>query len=307
MSVTLCARSMHVDHVTHSVTSLSDARGAQVDLIPFRDSVLKLNTEMVSKDSVEKEKDDEFEHQMDEDDFSDHDSHYSEDLSEDFLQMHYKQTTKSQPDVTERLLKFSEMINADIKKFFGRKKGDEDSCDIYEDKWLPTKSGRELYYADLLRIAQGDGDIIKGGKKSVSPVSPHEELDNRNTFSGRWDKTLGLGPLGDLFEYGLRHFLLDKKTNDKRLKQLKTDCKKHDGIVPMHNRVFPESFWVEPKTEQMDRRTDRTASGILHSSKPPDFSDLLKSWTGGEQATYNSELSSNDSGIPSPGAVIQAL
>jgi hypothetical protein len=35
------------------------------------------------------------------------------------------------------------MVNQDIKKFFGRKK-DEESCDIYEDKWVTTKSGREL-------------------------------------------------------------------------------------------------------------------------------------------------------------------
>jgi hypothetical protein len=57
-------------------------------------------------------------------------------------------------------------------------KTDEESCDIYEDKWVTTKSGRELYYADLWRIAHGESvELDKTIKEITLPTSPNNNND----------------------------------------------------------------------------------------------------------------------------------
>ena len=229
------------------------------------------------------------------DDFSDHDSHYSEDF-EDEVDIEYEVNTK--PDVTKQLLDFASMVSTDIQKFFGRKKGDDDSCDIYEDKWISTKSGRELYYADLMKIVHGED---KGGKESSSsPLldisnSIIEYKDNRNTFSGKLDKKQGIGPLNELFEYGLRHFLADKKLkHSKEIKRLKSDVKRFDNLTPMQSRKFPTSFFREPGIQQGNTDT-RTNSGnsVLQTNNPPDFSDLLESWRL-DRNEFSGEMSSSE-------------
>lgn len=212
-------------------------------------------------------------------DFSDHDSHYSEDFDDD-IDIEFDE--RSKPDMTRQLLDFATMVSTDIQKFFGRKKGDDDSCDIYEDKWVSTKSGRELYYADLMKIVHGED---KGGKESNSPLldisnSVSENKDNRNMFTGKLDKKIGIGPLNELFEYGLRHFLTHKKLKpSKELKRLKSDGKRFEGLTPMQSRKLPSSFFREPGSQQANPDT-RTNSGhsVLQTNNPPDFSDLLESW-----------------------------
>lgn len=240
----------------------------------------------------------------DDDDFSDHDSHYSEDLQDDLDRVEVVQKI---PNITQQLLDFTEMVNADIKKFFGRNKNEEDSCDIYEDKWMPTKSGRELYYADLLRVAQGDVDVSKT-KEVVSPISPKTDPDNRHRFSGKLDAKIGLGPLNELFDLGLRPSIIEKDNKFKRLKRVRLDDQKQTDVVPMHDRTFPDSFWKEPGSERPtdNHKTETTTPGILNSSKPPDFSDLLQSWTGGH-SNFPEEMSSEGSMDSSAPADIQHL
>lgn len=214
------------------------------------------------------------------DDFSDHDSHYSEDLEDIDMELEPK------PDMTKQLLDFATMVSTDIQKFFGRKKGDDDSCDIYEDKWKSTKSGRELYYADLMKIVHGEEKGGKGGSKSPPLLdisnSVGDKRDNRNTFTGKADKKLGIGPLNELFEYGLRHFLTDKKLkHSKELKRLKTDARKFENVTPMQSRKLPTSFWKEPGSQSGNQSENGKQAGgqtVLQSSNPPDFSDLLESW-----------------------------
>ena len=93
------------------------------------------------------------------------------------------------------------MVNQDIKKFFRRKK-DEESCDIYEDKWVTTKSGRELYYADLLRIAHGESvELNKTIKEITLPTSPNNNNDTKYKYTGKMDMKVGLGPLNELIAY----------------------------------------------------------------------------------------------------------
>lgn len=240
----------------------------------------------------------------DDDDFSDHDSHYSEDM-EDINDLDLVQNKT--PDMTQKLLSFADMINADIKKFFGKKK-DEESCDIYEDKWVTTKSGRELYYADLLRIAHGENFDSKSAKELFSlPDSPNEIIENRNNFSGKMDTKLGLGPLNELFEYGLRHFIIDSKIKAKKLKRLKTEIKKVEDVTPMHQRKLPESFWREPgKVVHSDPRINGGNTVVMHTSHPPDFSDLLQSWTGATVDDFSGELSSSEMSV-SPDSVMESL
>nr|KAG5702449.1 hypothetical protein BaRGS_027536 [Batillaria attramentaria] len=251
--------------------------------------------------------DDDFEEDIDEDDISD----FEEELQQELLACRSRQ--QQQPDMTKQLLAFADMVNTDIQKFFGRKKGDEDSCDVYEDKWVVTKSGRELYYADLLRIAQGDfGDSKSSSSKNTDKASSSSSVrdrqvveDNRNTFSGKADLSLGLGPLKDLFEVGLRQFLQDNKQRStanqqnpsKRLKPgSETD---HLDSVPMHQRRFPDSFWREPgmsgsggdlRTGTGGQDTSAAQSGggaLLGAAKLPDFSDLMESWHGDQHPHHH--------------------
>ena len=221
----------------------------------------------------------------DEEEFSDHDSHYSEDFieeMEDEVEEDDDNTNKP-PDMTKQLLNFAETANADIKKFFGRRKDEEDCCDIYENKWNVTKSGRELYYADLMKIVHGED---KAGSRKSSSTSPplldisnsnpkRDAVDNRNSYSGKQDSKIGLGPLEELFDYGLRHFLSDKRTKWKEPKRPRMDNKKLESIPSMQSRKLPSSFWQQPGQGSDFRRNGGT---VIHSNNPPDFSDLLDSW-----------------------------
>ncbi|KAK3092003.1 hypothetical protein FSP39_024386 [Pinctada imbricata] len=238
------------------------------------------------------------------DDFSDHDSHYSEDFIDDPGDYH---GNNKEPNITQRLLNFAEMVNADIQRFFGKKK-DEDSCDIYEDKWKTTKSGRELYYADLLRIAQGENVDSTHTKELLAQNNFTADLvDNKHKFSGRLDTKMGLGPLAELFEYGLRDFLQEKKAKSKKSKKMKFEGRKHNDVTPMNQRKFPDSFWREPgATKSGDQRVNGTGN-LLQSSRPLDFSDLLHSWTRGEEDEFSGDMSSSDMSVASSESPMQQM
>ena len=243
---------------------------------------------------------------MEEDDeFSDHDSHYSEDFMDDIDDENEgdSENTNKPPDMTTRLLNFAESANADIQKFFGRRKDEEDYCDIYENKWNVTKSGRELYYADLMKIVRGEE---KGGSSrkssSTSSTSPplldisnsnpkRDALDNRNSFSGKQDSKLGLGPLEELFDYGLRNLMPDKRLKVKELRRPRTDNKQLESIRSMQSRKLPNSFWHEPGSQCSDFR--RNGGTVIHSNNPPDFSDLLDSWRL-DRHDFTGDVSSSD-------------
>lgn len=240
---------------------------------------------------------------MDEDEFSDHDSHYSEDFVDDIDDDdEEEETVPKPPDMTKQLLDFADMANADIKKFFGRRKDEEDYCDIYENKWNVTKSGRELYYADLMKIVHGED---KGRKySSASSASPplldisnsnpaKQPQDNRNLFSGKQDKKIGLGPLEELFDVGLRNVLpLDRKNKLKEPKRFKVDDKKIESVTLMRARKLPSSFWHEPGRQSSDLRRNGGTS-VIHSNNPPDFSDLLDSWRL-DRHDFSGDVSSSD-------------
>ncbi|CAH1794919.1 unnamed protein product [Owenia fusiformis] len=232
-----------------------------------------------------------------------------DDISEDeemYEQM--RMFTPQIPDITNKLLNFVENINGDIKKYFGRKKNDPDSCDVYQDKWTSGKSGREMYYADLLRIAQGDnGKERKSPKTSKSSTSSYDsDFDiKHNDRKSKGNNSSDLGPLTELFEIGTRPFThLSNKNKMKRPAVVAIDN------IPMKQRKLPESFWKEHveyiyqkdansnvhhqkpiaekvKLQQQDNAATKhkdigykKTNGMLPSPETPDFSDLLDIWTG---------------------------
>lgn len=217
---------------------------------------------------------------FDEDDF---DEEFSDDFDEDD---DVTDQAIESSDMTKQLLDFAQNVNSDIQKYFGRKK-DEDSCDIYEDKWTSKKSGRELYLADILRIANGgdsSDDTRKNAKKEV-------ELRNNGT-QGKVSKSVGLGPLDELFK-DIPQDLNGTTHKGKRAKRSQSSNGKGTSLL---DRKLPSSFWIEPSVrrdytdEQKSIESSKSAIAVSqgktsHAPATPDFSDLLESWTREESSS----------------------
>ncbi|XP_029433123.1 uncharacterized protein LOC115076133 [Rhinatrema bivittatum] len=175
---------------------------------------------------------------------------------------------QSGTEMTLQLLRFSELISCDIQRYFGRKTKEEDpdACNIYEDHVSCSKSGREQYYADLVRIAQnGDGE----DEDQSTPLLTCAELDCQvlKSVCGK-DGTQKLGPLAELFEYGLHRYVKQGVCTSREGQKHRLG-KKYAHVVPMHKRKLPLSFWKEPSP----------AKPCIINTSTPDFSDLLANWT----------------------------
>ncbi|KAJ6657545.1 hypothetical protein lerEdw1_002258 [Lerista edwardsae] len=170
----------------------------------------------------------------------------------------------SEAEMTLQLLQFAERISDDIQRYFGQKSKEEDadSCNIYEDSCSPPLSGRVLYYTDLVRMSQS------GGPEEGDDLSdPQVQLDQqpRQPLCGK-EGAEKLGPLAELFEYGLCRYLKEQASPDRRKLGLE---RKYAHVTPMQSRKLPLSFWKEPSP---------SPTCVLNSN-PPDFSDLLANWT----------------------------
>ncbi|XP_069037009.1 protein PERCC1 [Lepisosteus oculatus] len=171
----------------------------------------------------------------------------------------------SNAEVTCQLLHFADLISCDIQRYFGRKSKEEDpdACDIYEDRdgAFSGKSGRERYYADLVKMAQtGDQEDEDSPPHPLTPPGEPDCQVLRALCSRENIQTLG--PLAELFDYGLRRFV--------RLGRQQRGDRRHTQIVPMCKRRLPPSFWTEPSPHP---------ACLLSVSSTPDFSDLLANWT----------------------------
>ncbi|XP_053326608.1 protein PERCC1 [Spea bombifrons] len=186
---------------------------------------------------------------------------------------------ESESEMTIQLLKFSELINSDIQRYFGQKnkEDDPDSCNIYEDFHTPCLSGQEMYYQDLMKMAHSRHHD-KGD--SFSPLTPPTELDHKilKTICNKEDPKK-LGPLSELFDFGLRRYTRQRAAGGSRGQRLD---KKYGHIVPMHRRLLPQSFWREPSP----------APSCILNTNTPDFSDLLENWT--SDAGQEMQLNSRD-------------
>nr|XP_056722461.1 protein PERCC1 [Euleptes europaea] len=173
----------------------------------------------------------------------------------------------SNSDMTLQLLQFAERISGDIQRYFGRKGKDEDGDprNIYDDRGAPLLSGRVLYYTDLVRISQS-GEPEEGDEFSDTLKTP-AQLDPPlwRCLCGK-DGTRKLGPLAELFEYGLCRYMECCASSEDRNPRVE---RKYAHVTPMQSRKLPQSFWKEPSHSPI---------GILNSN-PPDFSDLLANWT----------------------------
>ncbi|KAM6423847.1 protein PERCC1 [Liasis olivaceus] len=178
-------------------------------------------------------------------------------------------TSISNTKKTLQLLQFAERISNDIQRYFGRKNKEQEEEEeveesttgsTYEDFCSPPLSGRVVYYTDLVRISQcGDSE---DEEDFSDPHKPFEQL-----WRPLCRKDEKLGPLAELFEYGLCRCLQRHLSPDnKKLMRLE---RKYAHVTPMQGRKLPQSFWREP-----------TLSPICTpSGNPPDFSDLLANWT----------------------------
>ncbi|XP_063285073.1 protein PERCC1 [Pelobates fuscus] len=194
----------------------------------------------------------------------------AEDSPESFTESddHHALPEEHDTEMTLQLLKFSELISSDIQRYFGQKTKEEDpdSCNIYEDYYMPRLSGQEMYYQDLVKMAQSrnhDKD------NAFNPLTPPIELDHKmlRTISSKEDPKK-LGPLTELFDFGLRKYMRQKVAASKDCRTQRLD-KKYAHIVPMHRRMLPTSFWREPSPAPM----------CILNTNTPDFSDLLENWT----------------------------
>ncbi|XP_064642384.1 protein PERCC1-like [Lineus longissimus] len=165
--------------------------------------------------------------------FEDTDSDFTDDSMEDFLP--YSLVPKDAdeppstearaekcPDVPSQLLGFADHLTKDVQKCFHDPRGS--IYDITEDDHT-KKSGRELYYAELLKLA-------RGYEAESAPKSKRRVPDEVTTKSGDLGIRLGndLGPLDDLFnEVGTRGVA---------------------QTVPMEERKLPQSFWQEPLVKE---------------------------------------------------------
>ncbi|XP_054445164.1 protein PERCC1 [Pteronotus mesoamericanus] len=172
----------------------------------------------------------------------------------------------SSAEMPLQLLRFSELISGDIQRYFGRKDRGQDpeACDIYADGHPASSSARELYCTDLAHLAQGGfSDDEKATEPGVhSPRAPQGQV-HETGLGG--DRVQPLGPLAELFDYGLRQFSGPRGSTGHRLRLEQ----KYGHITPMTQRKLPPSFWKEPAPSPL---------GLLHPGTP-DFSDLLASWS----------------------------
>lgn len=185
------------------------------------------------------------------------------------------------PETPRQLLRFSELISGDIQRYFGREGRGQDpgACSICVGSRLAGSSARELYCSDPGCLARGGApeDDEAAEPEAQSPRGPEGQARGPGLTR---DSVLPLGPLAELFDYGLLQCSGLGVAAGRRLRLRR----KYGHITPMTQRKLPPSFWKEPAPSPL---------GLLHPGTP-DFSDLLASWS----AEASPEL---------PGGGIQAL
>ncbi|XP_075929766.1 protein PERCC1 [Petromyzon marinus] len=151
-----------------------------------------------------------------------------------------------------QLLRFAETVSSDIQRLFGRRGAEGEghaagwsgSPGTYRDRFASGKSGRELYYADLLRLAEGGDSWWRCSSASASSPSPgavgnaNRRISSTTAGAARGrDEERPLGPLSELFSDSTRPYAAGGRQSSA-----------HPAAVPMLKRRLPPSFFTEPTT-----------------------------------------------------------
>lgn len=243
----------------------------------FQHSPCKEDEEETKK-IAEREKEAETEEEEDEDTVSD-----AQEEDEECLEEVFSNPAHYALDVTNQLLRFADLINRDVQRYFGRGPGDQEACEIYSDSVSVTTSGRLRYYDDLLKIARTGSQ-----EEQENTFQPSGDAKGLGVAKGN----CGLGPLAELFDH---------------------TGPSPDHCRPMNKRHLPLSFWTEPlpccslvnygpeithggTPAPADTHTDadthahycplpQHSTHTLDSSQP-DFSDLLANWDPNPELTH---------------------
>ncbi|XP_066515587.1 protein PERCC1 [Hoplias malabaricus] len=153
-------------------------------------------------------------------------------------------------EMTDRLLRFAELISSDVQRYFGCSH-DPEACDIYADRVCPEISGRQRYYADFMRVAS-----------SEQGQEPEK-----------------LGPLAELFKEAHR------KRQGLPMTQRRLPSSFWTEPQPFHLTNTQDTLSISTETSLCSNNntpisTLSTATPVttISSSSTPDFSDLLAHW-----------------------------
>ncbi|XP_063961399.1 protein PERCC1-like [Lytechinus pictus] len=249
---------------------------------------------------------------------SDDESNFtSEDYEDDRMS---DELSEREPSAVDQLLDFAETASSDIQKFFGKKRVLDEPELIADCNKKVRLSGRELYYADLLRVAQ-QGDSADPCKDTSEPNrivrygDDESSPDLTATLSPKSIDSNGLGPLEELFNYAERNMCYSSTMlpmygySAQNSSWMPPTDNANDStlggklsVTPWRKRAMPKSFFTEPAPSsasrvEVDQRfvglglpLDSVCAGSVASSnhhEAPDFSDLI--------ATMESD---DDHGLP---------
>ncbi|XP_072513937.1 protein PERCC1 [Salminus brasiliensis] len=158
----------------------------------------------------------------------------------------------SQTEMTDRLLRFAELISSDVQRYFGRGH-DPDACDIYAERACLEVSGRQRYYADFMRVASSEQG---------------EEPEK-------------LGPLAELFKEAHRKRQGLPMTQRRLPSSFWTEphpCQLSTFGNADTSHVLRCSTESTLSTPGSTLSTSNTPVSTISSSSTPDFSDLLAHW-----------------------------
>ncbi|XP_060755432.1 protein PERCC1 [Neoarius graeffei] len=146
-------------------------------------------------------------------------------------------------EMTDRLLRFAELISSDVQRYFGRSQ-DSDTCDIYAGRSRPEVTGRQRYYSDIIRVAS---------------LEQGDEPEN-------------LGPLAELFQ----------KTQVKKqgLPMIQRRLPSSFWTEPHSDHLCVSAHIPDVVTCSTETINSNTNIPVISmsSSSTPDFSDLLAHW-----------------------------
>ncbi|KAF7689822.1 protein PERCC1 [Silurus meridionalis] len=146
-------------------------------------------------------------------------------------------------EMTDRLLRFAELISSDVQRYFGRNR-DSETCDLYAGRSRAEVNGRHRYYSDIIRV----------------------------TSSEQAEEPKNLGPLAELFQN------TQVKKQGLPMIQRRLPSSFWNEPLPQHPGVSADVPDLPSRSTQTINTTCSVPLISMSSSTTPDFSDLLAHW-----------------------------